>query len=234
MAKAKPLAVLAFVALFVSGCSSAPDDDADGGVATPPPTVTTTVGAPLAPRLTDTLHFLEHPSLTQQPPDDFSEVRIPIPAFATGLALGATGAAPRQMWSYEMPQDLPGLVGNVTFWVEVKGTVLNNPNPLVGGCFWEFRMIVDPVAVDGAKYAPCGTEGPTVAPGVREIVFSFDFPGLSLQAGQLVAFDFYTQDFGRDPDAKVDLLTYSIDRDSRMHLVGLQVPLDPSLLLQTA
>lgn len=202
-------------------------------VPTPTPTVTTIVGAPVAPRLTDTLHFLEPPMMTQQPPDDFTEVRIPIPAFATGLALGATGAAPRQMWSYEMPQDLSGLVGNVTFWVEVRGTVLNNPNPLAGGCFWEFRIIVDPNAVDGAKYAPCVAEGAAVAPGVREIVFPFDFPGLPLKAGQRVDFDFYTQDFGRDPDAKVDLLTYSIDHDSRMSLAGLQVLLDPSLLLQT-
>lgn len=232
---AKALALLALAALLVSGCSSGPGEDPATDVATTTPTVTTSVGAgPAVPRLTDTLHFLAHPSLTQQPPDDYSELRIPIPVFAAGLAQSATGGAARQMWSYELPQDLAGVVGNVTFWVEVKGTVLNNPNPLVGGCFWEFRMIVDPDAVDGAKYAPCVPEGSTVAPGVRAVTFPFDFPGVSLTAGQAVQFDFYTQDFGRDPDASVDLLTYSIDHDSRLHLVGLQVPLDGSLLLQAS
>jgi hypothetical protein len=171
--------------------------------------------------------------MTQQPPDDYSELRVPVPGFNDVLASGASaGTVGPRVWSYDLPHDLVGLVGNVTFWVEVTGTVLNNPNPAAGGCFWQFRILTG--EIDDGNFSPCVVEGTTVAQGVRAIVFPIDLPNVGWKAGKHLDFELYTQDFGRDPDAKVELLTYSIDRDSRMSIVGLQLPLDPSLLLQQA
>ena len=228
---AKPVSMLALGLLLLAGCSTSPEESLAEPTG-PAPTVTTTLGAPTAQRFTDTLHFLAFPAMTQQPPDDFAELRFPVPGFNDVLQSGASaGAVNQHVWSYDLPQDLVGVVGNVTFWVEVKGTVLNNPNPGAGGCFWQFRILTGDI--DDGNFSPCVVEGTTVAPGLRAITFPIDLPSVTWPAGKHLDFEFYTQDFGRDPDAKVEMLTYSIDHDSRMSIVGLQLPLDPSLLVQS-
>jgi hypothetical protein len=228
---ARLVCLLAFAFLLLAGCSSGPEASTEPSA--PAPTVATTLGAsPTTPLVTDTLHFLAFPAMTQQPPDDYAELRFPVPGFNDVLQSGASaGTVNQHVWSYDLPQDLVGVFGNVTFWVEVKGTVLNNPNPGAGGCFWEFRILTG--EIDDGNFSPCVVEGTTVAPGLRAITFPIDLPGASWPAGKHVDFEFYTQDFGRDPDAKVELLTYSIDHDSRMSIAGLRLPLDPSLLLET-
>ncbi|MEA3136975.1 MAG: hypothetical protein QOJ26_1792 [Thermoplasmata archaeon] len=230
---AKPVVLLALAVLLLAGCSNAPDAAGAGADSTTPaPTYTTVVGKATGPAFTDALHLLARPDVTPKPPTGPNDLRLAVPGFSNQLAGAASqGAVERQVWAYELPRDFDGLVGNASLWVEVKGTVVNNPNPLAGGCFWSLSLFTGGVAGDGYPVG-CLPEPTTVAPGVRELQFPIDLPSVSLSAGTRLEFEFYTNDFGRSPDAAIDVLTYSVAHDSRIRFVGLELPLDSSLLLQ--
>lgn len=228
-----PSPFAALLLLLLAGCSSSPDAEVDADPATPAPTYTTVVGEAVGPRFTDALHLLARPDVTPKAPTGPNDIRLPVPGFRDQLAGSASqGAVERQVWAYELPRDFDGLVGNATLWVEVQGTVLNNPNPLAGGCFWSLSLFTGGPTGEGYPVG-CLPEPATVATGIRELQFPIDLPSVSLSAGTRLEFEFYTNDFGRSPDAAIDVLTYSVAHDSRIRFVGLELPLDDSLLLPT-
>jgi hypothetical protein len=182
---------------------------------------------------TDTLHLLAFPDTTPAIPEAYDDLRLPIPGTADIAASGTTGNAAMHEWRLHLGEDLQGVVGTATFWVDVRGSILNNPNPLVDHCFWEFRFLTGDVNTGESHFAPCGKENATIAQGVRPITFTFDLPAASVPAGQDLRFELYTQDFGRAPGATVDLLTGSVAHDSRVQLIGLRLPLDTGVLLAT-
>lgn len=231
------LALPLTIALLLSGCAGGPGSKTDQTSAVPSPTPVTVVADNriAEPTFTDTLHLLAFPEATTRAPDAYTDLRVPIPGTADIAVSGATAGAgaARSEWRMQLGQGLQGIVGTATFWVEVRGTVLTNPNPLADHCFWEFRFLTGDVNTGESHFAPCVKENATVAEGVRAIVFTFDLPAASIPAGQDLRFELYSQDFGRAPEATVDLLTGSIVHDSKVQLAGLVLPLDADALLTT-
>lgn len=232
-----PRAVLLLsLAALVAGCASP-----SAPVAEPTPTAEptfTVVGDNEIPAivLTDTLHVLAQPDVTTRAPDSYTDLRVPVPSIGDipgMLVAEASGASVDGRWQHPLPEGITGVVGTATFWVDVRGTVLNNPNPLAEGCFWQFRFITGGAQTGNSHFAPCVKENATVPEGLRQVTFTFDLPNVAVAPGGVLDFDFYTGDAGRAPDATIDLLTGSIVHDSRIEIVGLQLPVDGSALLST-
>lgn len=223
------VALLAAVVLL-AGCASQPSEEPAPTAV--PQTFTAVADNRIAvPLVTDTLHLVRQPGFTARGPDSYTDVRLPVPAFSE-QATAATGATTERLeWRLQMDEDLNGLTGVATFWVDVRGTVLNNPMPLAEGCFWEFRFLTGDEQTGASHFAPCIKEAATVPEGVRELAFPFDLPAVAVPAGQTLRFELYTQDFGRAPDATVEVLTASVQHDSRVHLVGLRLPVPDQALL---
>jgi hypothetical protein len=230
-AMVRPVALLATLLFLLAGCASGPvDDDGDQASTTATTTVTTVVGERRVPMFTDTLHLLERPTATIEAPDTYTDLRIPLEGLGEGAVSAANGP---DAWSFPLPDGLTGITGTATFWVEVQGTVLRNPNPGAGGCFWEFRFLTGDPQTGQSNFAPCVKEDVTVAEGLRAITFVFDLPAASVPAGGDLRFELYVQSVGKSPDARIDLLTGSIVHDSVVQVAGLRLPLDSTLLLSS-
>lgn len=227
MAKIPALAALAF--LLLAGCSSAPEapdaSEADPGR----PTYTTVVGQSSARLPTDTLHLLSWPAWTTTAPKDPNPLRLPIEPFATQSASLYFDDG----WDYTWEEGKTGLVGNLSVWVEVVGSVTNAAHPLNGGCFWSFSLVVGSYETGDFHGLDCVPEAGTVAPGIRQLVVPFDLAGLAVAPGTPVHWEMHVQDLSRAPGAEVNVLTGSTQYDSTLSILGLQLPVDPSLLLQT-
>lgn len=229
---ALPLTLL----LLASGCTSPPAPGSEDETTSATMTVTTVVGKRIEPVFTDTLHLLPHPEATTQTPDSYTDLRVPIPSIGdtpSTIVAQVSGNPVEARWQHQLPEGVAGVVGTATFWVEVRGTVVNNPNPLIEGCFWQFRFITGGADTGNSHFAPCVKENATVEEGLREITFTFDLPNVVIAPGGMLDFDLYTGDAGRAPDATVDLLTASIVHDSRVEIAGLHLEVERALLLTT-
>ncbi|HUR25052.1 MAG TPA: hypothetical protein VM327_03440 [Candidatus Thermoplasmatota archaeon] len=229
MAKLPALAALAF--LLFAGCSSAPShDEAGADPSQPRPTFTTVVGQSTGPVYTDTLHLLDRPSSTPNAPTGHKPLRLPVDPFAQQAASGYFDDS----WDYTWDHDVNGLVGNLTLWVDVTGEVVNDPNPLSnqGDCFWSFAIVIGSFETGDFHGLDCITEPTTVQPGIRQLVVPFELAGVLVPAKTPVHWEMHTQDLSRSPGTEIAVLTASMDYDSHLSLVGLSLPVDPSLVLQ--
>lgn len=228
---AKPLALLSLSVLLLAGCAGGRADEPPGEAAgsASPRTYKTVVGQSTAQAYTDTLHLLAWPASTTEAPKDAAPLRIPIEPFATQAASGYFNDG----WDYTWAEGTTGLAGNLTVWVEVVGSVTNAAHPLNGGCFWSFSLVIGSYETGDFHGLPCVPEAGTVAPGIRQLVVPFDLSGIAVPAGTPVHWEMHVQDLSRAPGAEVNVLTASTQYDSTLTIAGLQLPLDPSLLLQT-
>jgi hypothetical protein len=228
----RPVALLLAAAFLLAGCSSPPDP---AGTATEADSTSqgtfTVVGDNQvdAPLFTDTYHFLAQPGVTPHAPDAYEPVRIPVTSIYDRYA---TFPATPPTWDFALPQDVQGLIGTATVWVEVTGTVTGNPfsQTPTGGCFWSLDATVN------GDFVPLGclTEGLQVQPGIYELHLVFSHPDRSFPAGTQFQVSFTTGEFAaRAPGTTVDVLTASIQYDSVLQIYGLRLPLDQALLLSS-
>lgn len=168
--------------------------------------------------------------MTPTPPDAYEPMRIPV----TSLYDRTTAVPPPEppTWDFALPQDLQGLIGTATLWVEVTGTVAGNPfaQPPTNGCFWCLDALVN------GEFVGLGslTEDLQVEPGMYELRFAFSYPERSLPAGTEFKVQFTTGEWvARSPGTTVEMLTASIQYDSFLQIYGLELPLDETLLSTT-
>lgn len=222
---ALPLTVL----LFLAGCSSPPSSD--GVASTETSTTFSVIGdnRVAAPRFTDTYHFLARPAVTPTPPDSYEPVRVPVSSLYDRTA-APTSEPPT--WDFAIPQDIQGLIGTATVWVEVQGTVTGNPfsQPPTEGCFWCLNAVVDGDLVGLGSL----TEDLQVEPGIYELHFAFSYADRSFPAGTTFHVQFTTGEWmARAPGTSVEMLTASIQHDSFLQIYGLELPLDEAFLSTT-
>lgn len=226
----RPVALLATLALLLSGCASNPSAGTEQAASSAPPTFTVTGdNRVLAPLFTDTYHFLAHPDVTPSPPDAYEPVRVPVTSLYDRTA---SFPAEPPTWDFALPQDVQGLIGTATVWVEVTGTVTGNPfsQTPTGGCFWCLNALVNGELVGLGSL----TEDLQVQPGIYELHFSFAYPERSLPAGTQFKVQFTTGEWvARAPGTTVQMLTASIEYDSFLQIYGLQLPLEETLLATT-
>jgi hypothetical protein len=237
--RAALLALLAVVPLL-AGCLG-------DGEQTETPTSTSstfavTVGRPeerVAPRLTDTLHFLDGNRLSTVEPDAYEPTRIPIYSLPSATASGNERTT---LWNFTWPADAGMVRGVVTLVVDVHGLVLNSPFSFDVDqgrtCFWLLDVAVyDPATdqLDPNNGGGCIDEPRIVPEGLRTLQMEFELPAASYTAGLLASISFGTQAYAQSPDARVDLLTGSITQDSTITFegVGWPVGLEQVTLLTT-
>lgn len=223
VASMRLLALLA-PALLIAGCSSGPDaNPLPPATSAPAPWVP--APGPAVPTVTDTFHLLAWPDTTTAAPPQGEPVRLTIEPF---LAQSASGRFD-DTWRLTPDAPLGHLVGNATIWVEVTGDIVPNPNPLVNGCFWDFTLTIG--SLDTGEFHPigCAREANPVLPGIRRLDFPIDLRGVRVDAGETVHFELHTQDAARSPGAEARVLTASADHDSRIRLLGLELPIESVL-----
>jgi hypothetical protein len=216
------VALVSCLLMALAGCSSGPasDEATPSSVTTSSSATVLTFNAP--PPLTDTLHLLDAPHLAATLPEGGEEIRVPIPSSA-----GVSGTEVR--WSLPRPTGLNSISANLTFWVEVQGTVLNNEPT---GCFWYVVLTVD--TGDGLSSLAdpmCASEPAVVPPGVRQLTLfnsgSFDISGAS---GATIKVEVSVSS-SVAPGASVALLAGTSEHDSSVTIAGLQLPLDTQTLV---
>lgn len=225
-----PVAILLSAAVL-AGCSGAPDGSPPGGAAASPPASVTTVVGTHTPTYTDTLHLLAQPDMTPDPPGPGKPLRVTVVPFAEQAASGYFD----DTWDITWDQGVQGLVGNISLWAEVTGTVFNDPPNVLSNrdCFWSFAIIVGSFETGDFHGLDCIDEPTEVQAGVRHLVMPFDLSGVAVPAGVPVHFQMNTQDIGRTPGSEVVVLTASPEFDSTVTIAGLHLPVDPSLLLKS-
>ena len=236
----RPGALLATLLFLLAGCASGPSPGEEATSATTAPTFTVTGDNRIAaPRFTDTYHFLAQPDVTPTPPDAYEPVRVPVPSLY-GRSLEIATTPPTEevpappSWNFTLAQDLDGIVGTATVWVEVTGTVTGNPfsQTPTGGCFWTLDAIVD--GSTDSVLLGCLMEDMQVEPGIYELHMAFSHPDLAFPAGTGFHVEFRTGEaVARSPGTTVEMLTASIPYDSVLQVYGLQLPLEDALLLTT-
>jgi hypothetical protein len=234
---AKALALLALTALFFGGCASSPDA-ADGvDPSSPAPTFTAVADNRVAEAVTtDTYHLLERPVLTTRAPTGQEPVRVPIGSFFQNTVDGGAYAF-ADSWNTTLLQELHGFSGTATLVVEVTGTLVGDPRADLqgGGCFWLLAVGVGPYETGSSHDLGCVKQGTTVPAGLYVLEFPFALADLALAAGTDLHFEMHTSEEGpRAPGARAELLTASEVYDSTIQVYGLQLPLEPTLVLLTA
>lgn len=230
---ARPSATLSLAALMLlAGCSGGPGDDA---VSTTAPTFTVTAQEPPVAKLTtDTYHLLARPDMTAQAPTASEPLREHI--YSTFETATQFNGAPPPTWNTTLLQDLDGFVGNATLVVEVTGTLYADPRTnLQPGCFWNLAVAAGPYETSTEyKGLGCVKSGPQVPPGIYVLSFPFTLAEVKWTAGTQLRFDLGTYEpLQRAPGANAELLTASTTYDSTIQVYGLQLPVDPTLVLQT-
>jgi len=232
--------LLAFACLLVSGCFSGPSTPTLAASSAPPTTTTTTTShasAIVVPLTTDTLHFATAPDLVPARPDGASDIvtRLPTP-FQPDPAV-ASGKSAYLVWTFDLPTDLPALKANVTLWVDVEGSVLGDPFPSAGGCFWNLALQVHTDAPAFALSMPadltsaCVKEPLQVPTGVRAITFDLPLAQTTLQKGTRldISIDANAEPA---PGSLVAMLSGTAQHDSQITITGLGAPLSASALIQ--
>lgn len=223
-----PLAVLALAALLLAGCSS-------GSSPAPPPSPTaepTPTPHPWIllpepePAFTDVLHLLAWPEATPASPAGGDDVVLVIEPFLDQSASGRFD----DTWQVRPRDGLAHVVGNASIWVEVTGEILPNPNPLVGGCFWDLSLTIGDLDTGEFHGLDCVSEPSPVPTGVRRLDFKFDLRGVDVPAGEVMHVELHTQDWARAAGAEARILTGTAAHDSQVLLLGLQVPVAQGLL----
>ena len=218
-------------AALLAGCAQSGEPAQE-----PPQTFTTTATpAPVAKLTTDTFHLLARPDMTTRAPTAQEPIRVPIDSFFNQtVAHGPTGAF-RDTWDTTLPAPVHGFVGNATLVVEVTGTLVADPRTaLFGpGCFWTLSVVAGSFETGDSQGLGCVKAASTVGPGLYTLAFPFSLTEVSWDAGTVLHFQLHTYEQGaRAPGAKAELLTGSVAHDSTIRVLGLRLPVDPSLLLQ--
>ena len=91
--RAHLMALLA-TSLLLAGCAAGPSEQAASSSTGPAPMVTTVVGQPVPPTLTDSVHLVAYPETTVRAPDSYTDLRIAIPPFNDALTAGRCPALP--------------------------------------------------------------------------------------------------------------------------------------------
>lgn len=221
--------VAALLVVGFAGCTSTPSPEEE---AAPTPTFTslaTLSNLPPPAPTSDTMYLLDAPHMVASPPSG-PTVRTPVPSLFDDLAPGL-GSASFVEWS--LPRDQLGVLeGNLTFWVEVRGSVVNPNVPFFGGtaCFWNVMLLA--YRSDGGYngVGNCADEPNVVPEGVREFRVEFGAIDISDVAGDVLAVRVSTSGIYSD-GATVDLLAGSPEHASRLALRGLTLPLDTQTYL---
>lgn len=222
----RPVAAALPLLVLLAGCSSPPAEEA-----APSPTTAFTSTATLSllpgPEPTsDTMYLLDAPHMQAAPPAG-PTVRAAVPSLADQLQ--ASGGAEAE-WTFPRDQ-LRVLEGNLTFWVEVRGSVLNPNVPFGGGtsCFWTALLLVkDGNASSGV--GNCADEPNVVPEGVREIRIGFGAADIGDVVGDTLAVRLSNSGV-YSGQATVEVLAGSPEHASRLALRGLSLPLDTQTYL---
>lgn len=215
--------------LGLAGCSTGQEV----AIETPTPSATSSSAAasvaPPVPLLTDTLYLLDAPHMAATLNARTEPFRSPVPSAADQVS-GILGASPILKWSMPRP-NLTALAGSAIIWVDVQGFVAHQDatNP----CFWQLSLRLD--RDDGGFYATSAgcVEEPAVVPeGIRAIEFAFEGIDVSSFVGEELSIQLTTTALAAAPGATVSALSGSLEHDSRLTVVGIQVPLDTQTLLQ--
>ena len=227
---------VATLGLLLAGCSSPPAAGPDPAAVEPETFTVVGDNRVAAPAFTDMYHFLAQPDVTATPPDAYEPVRVRVQSLHERSVQIATTppnqpVPPAPSWNFTLSQDLDGIVGTATVWVEVTGTVTGNPfsQPPTSGCFWALDALVDGYA-DRVTLG-CLMEDLQVEPGIYELHLSFAHADLAFPAGSAFHVEFSTGEWvARSPGTTVEVLTGSIQYDSVLQLYGLRLPLEETLL----
>jgi hypothetical protein len=230
---AKSLLLLALAFLLLPGCASTSPEDAVPATSSTAPSFTVIADNKVdGPVTTDRYHFLALPEMTSRVPTATEPIRVPLQTLFERESSAGQNA---KTWNIVLPQDVKGFVGNATLWAEIKGgSVVGNPCVTSNGCFWSLSVSAGPVQTGDYRDMGCVSAPLQVQPGVYRLEFAFAHRDVQWPAGTEMRFDFITNEqVQRSPGVTVELLTASVDYDSHIRVYGLELPLDPSLVLQT-
>lgn len=223
------VAVLAFV---LSGCAS-PGADQEPVAPAGPTLSASPTESPSLPVLatgTDTMHLQDAPHMTARAPTGQVDTVVALPGFSDAFGNAFLQANPNPGITWRLPrQGLAVLEGNATLWVDVHGTV-TNPSP-TNGCFWSIMLKVE--GADGSQVgqgSQCLREDNVVAEGVRSLQVTFAALDASTVQGDTLALTVFSNGVYA-PGAGIDLLTGSVEHDSRLAVHGLALPLDTQTYL---
>jgi hypothetical protein len=214
---------------LIAGCFGG--DPAPEESTTATSTFGVTVGRPQEPkppRLTNTLHFLDAQTLSTVAPDSYEPLRIPIYS-----PLAQPGSTRLTLWNFTWPADVSAIRGVLHLTVEIQGTVAGSPYTATSDgdfCFWVVYIeVYDPAANaiqrdERGNTTPCGEEPAIVPEGVRRLELPFELPGTSFATGDIATIQISAESYGQAPDARVDLLTGSITKDSTITFEGVGWP----------
>lgn len=233
MLRAAPLAAFLVV---LAGCSSPPDPE-NAASSTSSYSITADSLRP-AVVLTDTLHLLDAPHVAAALPAGGAALERPLCARGVGVTVGGNPVVPAcvaEPWTLPRPDGFTTLVGSVTFWVDVQGTVTNsNPSD---PCFWEVSLYAPAPADGGAPVSVsdqerlCAPEPPVVPTGIRALRFDIPVRTLSDASGGELRLDLYAYGGVLGPGATMKVLMGTPEHDSQITLSGLQVPLSTQTYL---
>jgi hypothetical protein len=174
------------------------------------------------------LHLLDAPHMAATLNARSQPFRSAVPSSADNFG-GILGLVEVLKWSMPRP-NLTALAGSAIIWVDVQGPVAHQDatNP----CFWQLSMRLE--RDDGGFYQVSGgcVEEPAIVPeGIRAIEFAFEGVDFSTFEGQTLSIVLTTTAVANAPGSTVSAMSGSIENDSRVTVVGLQVPLDTQTLL---
>ena len=219
------LAILAFLALALAGCSGGGSDD---GVISSSSTTSTSTAPPPPPLPTsDTLHFLTAPDMAPALPSGSSESVTPVTTGNFGNN-GGGGQDPEDVgaeWRYQVERPTNVTAGEVRLWITIKETLLESPGtPLQQQCTWFLTVAI---GSDNEEIEICQNEplGP-IQPITKELVFSLVLPSaINLEANETITVTLQRSAFSLSANNAVDALSGSADHDSSIRLAGLKEPI---------
>ena len=222
MRLAAALLVLAFA---LAGCSDGGGDDAPTPAGTQSASGSSTGPPPKPVPTSDTLHFLEAPTMAPAIPAGYGEVSTPASTGGFGGGGGGGQEAPAAEWTYKVqaPTNLTG--GEVHVWIQITDTLVQFPDPRPdGGCTWFLTL---ELGADSEVDVGCLTEPPgPINPGTKELIFPIlSTDGYEMEANETILVRFDRAAFSASPENSVFVLSGSVDHDSRITLRGLKEPI---------
>jgi hypothetical protein len=232
------LAACLIVFASVAGClgGNRGTDDVAPSASIAPPSSSTAPSA-MAPATTGELHILPGAVLTTLRPTAGEAQRIPIPSpasLATFIANNAGSGSDPAQWNFTWPENRGMVRGNISLVVDVEGTVVNGFAPLASNattCFIQFDILfMDPSQGPGGNQPPgvyaCDYEPAVVPTGVRTLHFPFEVGPSRYGKGFGVSMSITGLATAQSPDARVDLLTGSVQQDSTVTFEAVGWPAD--------